>query len=104
MKTTTGKKTNYGCQYYVWLIYELNTLNNMIDNNMTAALILDVGYKEKKLDFSYEMITKLIHYCGILKISTYVVKIMNSRSYINRLHYNYLTRKLSIIYCNSNLL
>lgn len=45
----------------------------MIDNNMTAALILDVRYKGKKLDFSYEMITKLIHYC-ILKISMYVVK------------------------------
>lgn len=68
MKTTTENKTNYGCQCYVWLIYKLNTLNNMIDNNMTAALILDVGYKGKKLDFSYEMITKLIHYCILLYI------------------------------------
>lgn len=68
MKTTTENKTNYGRQYYVWLIYKLNTLNNMIDNNMTAALILDVGYKGKKLDFSYEMITKLIHYCILLYI------------------------------------
>lgn len=104
MYTITDKNTSYGPQYDVWFIYELNTLNNMIDNNMTAALISDVGYRVKKLDVSYEMITKLIHYCSILKISMYVVKIMNSRSYINRLHYNYLTRRLSIIYCNSNLL